>query len=145
MTHRTQPQPLAGSPPPPGVGLDEAFVEALARRVVELIRSEGTTPVARRMVDAGTLARELGVERSWVYAHRQELGGVKLGTGPKPRLRFDVETARELLASSTSKEWRTPQTPVAADGSSQRHRQRSGSGPRLLPIRGATDGNGKRS
>jgi hypothetical protein len=145
MTHRTQPQPLAGSPPPPGAGLDEAFVEALARRVVELIRNEVSPPVARRMVDAATLAGELGVERSWVYAHRHELGGVQLGTGSKPRLRFDADTARQLLAGSTSKESRTPQTLVAADGSSRRRRQRSRSDTRLLPIRGAPDGNQKRS
>lgn len=81
MTHRRQPQPLAGSSPPTGAGLDDTFVEALARRVVELIRNEVSPPVARRMVDAAILAAELGVERSWVYAHRHELGGVQLGTG----------------------------------------------------------------
>jgi hypothetical protein len=137
MTHRTQPQPLASFPPPTSGGLDEAFVEALARRVVELIRSEVSPPLARRMVDAATLARELGVERSWVYAHRHELGGVQLGTGSKPRLRFDVETAQELLARSTGKQSQARQARVPADGSSRRHRQRLGSSA-LLPIRGST-------
>lgn len=137
MTHRTRAQPLAGSPPPAGGVLDEAFVEALARRVVELIRNESNPPLARRMVDAATLAAELGIERSWVYAHRHELGGIPLGAGSKPRLRFDVETARELLARSTSKEAQVPQTPVPARGSSRRRRQRLGSSPKLLPIRGA--------
>jgi len=116
MTHRTRAQSLAGSPPAAGGVLDEAFVEALARRVVELMRSESNPPLARRMVDAATLAGELGVERSWVYAHRQELGGVQLGTGSKPRLRFDLDTARELLARSTSKEAQAPQTPLPARG-----------------------------
>lgn len=145
MSHRRQPQPLAGSPPPSGAGLDEASLEALARRVVELIRNELNPPVDRRMVDAATLARELGVERSWVYAHRQELGGIQLGTGSKPRLRFDVETAQELLARSTSKKSQAPQARVPAYGSSRRHRQRLGSGARLLPIRGSTrlDSNGE--
>jgi hypothetical protein len=136
MTHHKQPQPLAGSPPPTGGGLDEAFVEALARRVVVLIRNESNPPVARRMVDAATLACELGVERSWVYAHRQELGGVQLGTGSKPRLRFDAETARELLVRSTGDESQAPQTPVPAGSSARRRRQRLGSSPKLLPIRG---------
>jgi hypothetical protein len=145
MNHRRQPQPLAGSPPPSGAGLDEASLEALARRVVELIRNESNPPVDRRMVDAATLALELGVERSWVYAHRQELGGIQLGTGSKPRLRFDVETAQEMLARSTSKKSQAPQARGPAGGSSRRHRQRLESDARLLPIRGSTrlDSNGE--
>lgn len=145
MNHRRQPQPLAGSPPPSGAGLDEASLEALARRVVELIRNESNPPVDRRMVDAATLARELGVERSWIYAHRQELGGIQLGTGSEPRLRFDVETAQEMLARSTSKDSQAPQAPVVTGGSSRRSRKRLGSSPKLLPIRGSTrlDSNGE--
>jgi hypothetical protein len=146
MTHRTRTQPLAVSPPPAGAVLDEAFVEALARRVVELMRSESNPPIGGRLVDAATLAGELGVERSWVYAHRHELGGVQLGTGSKPRLRFDVETARALLARSTGDESQAQQAPVAAGGSARRRRQRLGSSPELLPIRGSTtlDSVGKR-
>ncbi len=84
--------------------LDAATVEAVARRVVELIRSDGGSPIVRGLVDAATLASELGVERSWVYAHRVELGAIQLGTGSKPRLRFDVEVAREVLARSAVSE-----------------------------------------
>lgn len=144
MTYRTRTQPLAASPLPAGAILDAASVEALARRVVELIRSESNPPIGVRLVDAATLAIELGVERSWVYAHREELGGVQLGTGSKPRLRFDAEHARDVLTRSTSKGSQTPQTPVAA-GSSPRRRQRVGSSPELLPIRGpgGTSGAGR--
>jgi hypothetical protein len=113
-----------------------ASVEAVARRVVELLRTEHHSPRERRLVDAATLAAELGVERSWVYAHRAELGGIQLGAGSKPRLRFDVDMARELLAHSTSKESQTPQTPVVTGVSLRRRRQPLGSGPELLPIRG---------
>jgi hypothetical protein len=52
--------------------LDAASVEVVARRVVELMRGEGDSSSLRRRVDAATLAAELGVERSWVYAHRDE-------------------------------------------------------------------------
>jgi hypothetical protein len=44
--------------------LDAASVEAVARRVVELMRGEGSSSV-RGLVDAATLAAELGVTRSW--------------------------------------------------------------------------------
>jgi hypothetical protein len=52
MTDRTRAQPLAGSPPPSGPGLGEAFVEALARRVVELIRS-GEPERLKALVESG--------------------------------------------------------------------------------------------
>jgi hypothetical protein len=103
--------------------------------VVELIRAEGHSPSGRRLVDAATLARELGVERSWVYAHRAELGAIQLGSGSKPRLRFDVETARGLLARSINKESHRQQAPVPAGNSGGRRRQRMGSDTGLLPIR----------
>ncbi len=100
---------------PHATPLDAASVEAVARRVVELIRSEGGSSIARGLVDAATLAAELGVERSWVYAHRDELGAIKLGSGSKPRLRFDVEVAREVLARSPgTSESHEAEMPVAA-------------------------------
>jgi hypothetical protein len=37
------------------------------------------------------------MERSWVYTHAIELGAVKLGSGAKPRLRFDPQVATRAL------------------------------------------------
>jgi hypothetical protein len=142
MTHRRRTQPPDGSPPATGPTLDAASVEAVARRVVELIRSEGDSPGGRRLVDAATLAAQLGVERSWVYTHRAELGAIQLGSGSKPRLRFDVEVGEGLLASSTSSESCAPQSPVVVGSSSRRRHRRMGGRAELLPIRGvaaATD------
>jgi hypothetical protein len=82
--------------------LDAASVEAVARRVVELMRGEGASS-SRGLVDAATLAAEFGVTRSWIYEHRDELGGVRLGTGAKPRLRFDVQRAREALIGGSQR------------------------------------------
>jgi hypothetical protein len=137
VTHRRRTQSPYGSPTPGGPALDEASVEAVARRVVELLRTDSHSPRERRLVDAATLAAELGVDRSWVYAHRAELGAIRLGSGSKPRLRFDVDTAPELLARSTSKEPQAPQTPMATGSPSRRRPQRLGSSPELLPIRGS--------
>lgn len=53
---------------------------------------------AARLVDAATLARMLGVERDWVYAHAGQLGAVRLG-GPRGRLRFDLATLGDRLAA----------------------------------------------
>jgi hypothetical protein len=123
---------------PHATPLDAASVEAVARRVVELIRSEDGSSIARGLVDAATLAAELGVERSWVYAHRDELGAIQLGSGSKPRLRFDVEVAREVLARSPgASESHEAEMPLAAGSPGGRRHGRVGSDLPLLPIKGA--------
>jgi hypothetical protein len=77
------------------IALDAETIEAIARRVVELLERRGLQ--RRELVDASELARRFGIERSWVYSHAIELGAVKLGEGPKPRLRFDPEIAARVL------------------------------------------------
>lgn len=79
----------------PKIGMES--IEAIARRVVELLRTESEArPVC--LTDAATLAQELGVERDWIYAHADELGAIRLG-GPHGRLRFDQEIVRQRLAA----------------------------------------------
>jgi hypothetical protein len=114
------------------IKLDAETVEAIARRAVELLEARGLQK--RELVDAAELARRFGIERSWVYSHAIELGAVKLGSGPKPRLRFDPQIAARVL--------RKVGDGLAADPparSGKRAGQPSaygGSGVRLLPIRG---------
>jgi hypothetical protein len=52
------------------------------------------------LVDPATLAVELGVSRDFVYEHAATLGALRLGSGPKARLRFDPVTARAALAAN---------------------------------------------
>ena len=40
-------------------------------------------------MSAAQVAQWCGVDRSWVYAHADELGAARLGEGERPRLRFD--------------------------------------------------------
>lgn len=74
--------------------LEPADVEAIAQRVAELLSPPGQ-PV--RYVDAARLAKTLGVERDWVYAHARQLGAIRLG-GPQGRLRFDLHHVQQTLA-----------------------------------------------
>jgi len=74
------------------------LVEAIARRVVELLRTHELSEHQVRLVDAATLARELGVERDWVYANAERLGAIRLG-GPRGRLRFDREVVAGQLGA----------------------------------------------
>src|SRR5689334_18867587 len=72
--------------------LDDASIEAIARRVAELLAKTG----GERLVSASELAKRLGVERPWVYSNARKLGAVRLSNGPRAQLRFDVD--RALLA-----------------------------------------------
>ena len=75
--------------------LDPDDVEAIAARVAELLDARPADGL--RYVDAAALARALGVDRDWVYAHAAQLGALRLG-GPRGRLRFDLEHIRRVLA-----------------------------------------------
>jgi hypothetical protein len=59
-------------------------VKATARKVVEIVDARSTT---FGLVDARELAEELGVSIDCVYAHATELGAMRLGSGPKARIR----------------------------------------------------------
>ena len=91
--------------------LDDDDIEAVATRVVEMLRGEPRALAAAYLVDAATLAEILTVERDWVYAHARELGAVRLGDGPKARLRFDPARARAMLATPERDEPPPPDKP----------------------------------
>lgn len=80
------------------VVFDVDDVDAVAERLAEVARS--ARPVDA-FVDAQHLADELGVDRGWVYANAERLGAMRLGTGPRARLRFDVERAQEALTATS--------------------------------------------
>ena len=116
------------------IRLDPPTTEAIARRVVELLDKRGLQ--RRELVDAAELGRQFGIERSWVYSHAIELGAVKLGSGSKPRLRFDPEVAARVLRRVGDVPAADPPAP-----SGKRAGQPRGSEERveLLPIRGQGD------
>jgi hypothetical protein len=119
----------------PRIKLDPLVIDAIARRVVELLEKKGLQK--RELVDAAELARMFGIERSWVYAHAIELGAVKLGSGAKPRLRFDPEVAARVL----KRVGEGPAAPPARSGErAGQPRQGGGSVVPLLPVRGESDG-----
>lgn len=86
------------------------------------------------MVDAAELARRFGIERAWVYSHAIELGVVKLGSGAKPRLRFDPEIAARMLRKADEKSAADP--PARSGERADQPSASGGSGVPLLPIDG---------
>ncbi len=112
------------------VALTPEAIEAVAARVVELLHEDHALPEPHRLVDAATLGRLLGVSRASVYEHAQELGAIRIGDGPRGRLRFDPATAL------TAWQDREPHAEPQPKQSAPRRRARTNSSAELLPIRG---------
>lgn len=102
------------------MALSEADIEAVATRVADLLR---TGQASAELADAAEIARWFGVSRDFVYDHADDLGAVRLGNGPKARLRFDPARVGRAL--------RKPHLKAAPP--SRRRAPRSSSS--LLPIR----------
>lgn len=70
----------------------DQLADLLAERIA--VRLSGLTPGrVEPLVDAVEIARLHGKTRSWVYEHAGELGAVRLGSGPRPRLGFSPACA----------------------------------------------------
>jgi hypothetical protein len=92
---------------PTVVRLDDHTIDMLAQRVAAMIQpatqtsaqpanqSRGRTP--GQLLSAAQVAERFNVDRDWVYAHADRLGAMRLGTGPKPRLRFDPDRVAAYL------------------------------------------------
>ncbi len=111
-------------------------IERIAQRVVQLLHHQaqpsadaaGTPP--RELMDADQLAKHLGLTRAWVYEHAQQLGAIRLGDGPRPRLRFDPQTATQALDTR-----RRPTEPAHATPRPGRpRRRRTPASVSLLPV-----------
>jgi hypothetical protein len=114
------------------IKLDPQAIEAIARRVVELLDRRGLSG-GLELVDAAELARRLGIERSWVYTHTIALGAVRLGSGRKPRLRFDPQVAAWAL----QKVGEGPAADPPARSGKRAGRPRRPEGKvQLLPVKG---------
>jgi hypothetical protein len=86
----------------PSASPDPGFVEAVARRVVELLddaENDGAPPGCGSALTVAQVAARYGVSRSWVYTHQRELGAMRLGSGPRARLRFNSNVVADAIAA----------------------------------------------
>lgn len=109
--------------------LRDGDVEAVALRVVEMIEERRLEPSAS-MLTAGEVAARYGVSKNYIYEHAIRLGAIRLGDGPRARMRFSADAVAEALACETP-------TPRVAPRSPRRRptRPQAGDAP-LLPIKG---------
>jgi hypothetical protein len=113
---------------------DPNLVDAVARRVVELLREEdAVSRQGPRLLTVAAVSQEFGVSTDWLYANAGPLGAIRLGSGPRARMRFDRATIADRIAKVASH--------AARARSSRRGRRRrgtrEGADGDLLPIRGS--------
>jgi hypothetical protein len=108
--------------------LSPRCVEEIATRVIELLQQH-TRHLQRpdSLIDVAELARQTGLSRTWIYEHARELGAIRLGDGPRSRLRFNPDTVKRLLE-------REPTPRVERARTKQRRQIRAMNDIELLPI-----------
>lgn len=83
------------------------------------------------MLTVAAVSQEFGVSTDWLYANARPLGAIRLGSGPRARLRFDRATIADRIAKGASH--------ASRDRLSQRGKRRrstwDGADGDLLPIR----------
>lgn len=126
------------------VRLDEASIEAVAQRVVEMLSTDsaeaskrpadsaGETKGKPALLDTAATAERFAVSTEYLYAHADRLGAKRLGDGPKARLRFDPTVVEERLAADRPAQ----SAPTGADRRT-RKRCRKQAAVDLLPVRGS--------
>jgi site-specific DNA-methyltransferase (adenine-specific) len=111
------------------VVLASESVEAIAQQVAERL---GQSPAApETLLSADEVAIRYGVERSWVYEHADQLGAIRLGNGPRPRLRFKAAQVEDFLAGESAQEQK-----AATEADAGRLAAIPADSAPLLPIRG---------
>ncbi len=103
-----------------------SMVEQVAHRVAELVAAQRHEPF--RLVDTETVARMLAVSEEWVRNHAVELGGMRVGDGPRSPLRFDAARVRAALDRRRLE--RPPTRPPRRPG---RPRRSGGVSPSVIP------------
>ena len=108
-------------------------VEAIAQRVAALLRDE---PQAPHLLTAGQVADRFGLTAAWVREHATALGGLHLGDGPRPRLRFNAATVGDALtACCRNRTYGDPDPPEFSPETADRGAGRAGTRTSSLPVR----------
>lgn len=112
-------------------------VEAIARRVVELQTEAAEISSDARLLSPADVATRIGRSVDWVREHADELGVLRVGDGPKPRLYFRAAAVDAHLGRLEKCSRGTGPAPHAPLGRPRRRQSGQAEGTDdLLPIRG---------
>jgi hypothetical protein len=113
------------------------MVNALIDRLGELAGPNASPqPSEAFNATAKDIASRCGVKAAWVREHAAELGGVRIGSGTKPRHRFSAAIATERITAMGSHDIGAPPADLTEKPSKRTPRRRSESAVPLLPIKG---------
>ena len=121
------------------VNYDDAALDRLADLLVDrlAVRLGGLmSEQPEQLVDATEIARLHGKTRWWVYEHAGELGAVRLGCGPRPRLGFSPARVAVALRKVSDPELLAPLPRAKPSRERRRRTNRTASGAELLRVRG---------
>jgi hypothetical protein len=118
------------------LSLDGDQLAQLADLVADRLAQRLATNDSHALVDASEIARRHGLTRSWCYDHAAELGAIRIGSGSRPRLRFNPELVERHLANAAGQ----TVAPVAATPRRRTRQQesRTASGAPLLHVGAGT-------
>lgn len=117
-------------------GIEPDAVEDL----LDLLRQPSPAQTAPTLIDATDVAERFGKTRDWVYDHADDLGAVRLGDGPRPRLAFDSQRVAAYIDGQVARPT-PPPTEIETPRPRRRRRRREQLTPadvQLLPI-GSTE------
>jgi hypothetical protein len=129
-----EPKPAKPDPLP-----QRKLLHVVIRQQQELIRRldalERAAHAEDELVDVAEMARRTGRSRDWLYDHADELGAIRLGSGPKAAINFNPAITRERYRTLAvgNGNGRAP----APQPSRPRKRRAKGGEVELLPIRGS--------
>jgi hypothetical protein len=100
------------------VRLHPQTLERLAARTAALVAEQLARSQPRtdrpELLTAAEVSAWWGVKRGWIYQHAEELGAIRIGTGERPRLRFDEAQVARRLARPAQRE-AIPKTSAASN------------------------------
>jgi hypothetical protein len=122
-------------PASPLIGV-EGFAELIAQKVKEKLAEEfriakaaaPARPEPAKLLTVKELASRIGMSPRFVYNHQEELAVIRMGTGPKPPLRFDSD--RSVARFAELREQGTVKISPKVE------RRELPTGAPLLPVRG---------
>jgi hypothetical protein len=118
----------------------ELLADLVAERVLDRMGAAPASDAPPALIDAAEVARRLSKTPAWVREHADELGVIRLGDGPRPRLAFDPDRVAAALGSDDrlhrEQAPRAPDVPAQPAVRRRRRRTANGHHPDLLPIRG---------
>jgi hypothetical protein len=108
-------------------------LDRIEAKLDALLNERGSDEQGSGLVDAAQLAKLLGISRETVYEHAAELGAIEIGSGSRPRKRFDVDQARAAWTRQRPAVAALSEPPVLAEVRRRRKPDQRGDGG-LLPI-----------